>query len=191
MENDGRELTESPEDSTKSAIPPQAKVRPLWKDLLSLVIKAAMVVLFIYVVFTYVFGVTEGNGMMAPSIKAGDLVLYYRLDKEFSAGDVLVYADGDKKAEEYRVVAVEGDTVDIKDGVLSINGYAQQESYLDTNEKTEAWEDGTRFPITVGKGQVFVLSDSRNEAKDSRIFGCIDIESIKGKVVVVIRRRNI
>ena len=163
---------------------------PLWKDLLGLIIKAAVVAGFIYVVFTFVFGLTEGDGMMAPSIKAGDLILYYRLDKACVAGDVVVYQADGGDVSEYRVIAQAGDTVDIKDGSLVINGYPQNESYL-YGVTTDAWDEGISFPVTVGQDEVFLLCDNRTEGVDSRIFGSVKTVELMGKAVTVIRRRSI
>ena len=75
-----------------------------------------------------------------------------------------------------------------KDGLL-INGAVQisQDIYSDTTQ----FKDGTDFPLTVGQGQVFVLGDNRTVASDSRIYGCLNINDIKGKAIAVIRTRGI
>jgi signal peptidase I len=88
-----------------------------------------------------------------------------------------------------RVVATAGDSVDIVEAGLVVNGALQQEPEI--LNKTERYQDGVDFPLTVPEGQIFVLSDSRNGANDSRIFGCVRIEDTFGKVMTVIRRRSI
>ena len=62
-----------------------------------------------------------------------------------------------------------------------------QDIYFDTTQ----FKDGVDFPITVGEGQVFILGDNRPQASDSRTFGCIDLNDVKGKVIAVIRTRGI
>jgi len=163
--------------------------RPLWKDLAALIVKAGAAVLFVWLMFTFVYGITKGDGMMAPSFRAGDLVFYYRLEKDLAEGDVVVY-EREQEESEYRIVAKEGDTVDVKNGSLTVNGYARDETYL-YGAETVAWENGIHFPVTVGEGEVFLLADDRAEAVDSRIFGCVDRKEIKGKVILVLRRRSI
>ena len=87
-----------------------------------------------------------------------------------------------------RVVAVAGDTVDITADGLMINGAIVQEPHA-AGETTQ-FAEGVTFPLTVPQGQVFVLGDNREHATDSRIFGCIDIADIDGRVMGLFRRRN-
>mgnify|MGYP000764851995 FL=1 len=114
--------------------------------------------------------------------------MYYRLDKRFVSGDVAVFEDNGRNTTG-RVVAVAGDTVDITKDGLKINGADQvsQDIYFDTTQ----FKDGVDFPVTVGSGQVFILGDNRPQASDSRIYGCIDIKDVKGKVIAIIRSRGI
>ncbi len=125
---------------------------------------------------------------MHPAIKDGDLVVYYRLDKMFYAGDVAV-VQYKGRTSTGRVIAVEGDTVDItKEGVL-VNGalLLSEDVYYDTTQ----FENGVDFPLTVENGQVFLLGDNRPAATDSRIYGCVNVSDVKGKVIAVIRTRGI
>jgi signal peptidase I len=50
---------------------------------------------------------------------------------------------------------------------------------------------GEELPLTVEEGPYFILGDNRREAKDSRIYGQIDKKRIKGRVIGVLRRRQI
>ena len=88
-----------------------------------------------------------------------------------------------------RVVAVAGDTVDITKDGLKINGAEQisQDIYFDTTQ----FKSGVDFPLTVKEGQVFILGDNRPKASASRIYGCIDLKDIRGKVIAIIRNRGI
>jgi signal peptidase I len=126
---------------------------------------------------------------MAPAIKDGDLVLFYRYTNTgYVPQDVIALEyNGSKQAR--RVVATAGDTVDIKEGCLVINGAMQQEAGI--YQTTERYQDGVDFPLTVPEGQVFVLGDSRTGAADSRMYGCVEIKDTLGKVMTVIRRRSI
>ncbi|NLN15071.1 MAG: signal peptidase I [Tissierellia bacterium] len=79
-----------------------------------------------------------------------------------------------------RVVAVEGDLVDIRDGNLYINGELQEEDYI--KGLTPA-KYNLEYPLEVPQGKVFVLGDNRENSLDSRDFGLVDIHQLKGRVV--------
>lgn len=159
------------------------------QDIVQLLLKISIIILAVFLIFTFLYGIVRINDVsMKPAIKDGDLVMYYRLDKRFISGDVAVFED-DGKATTGRVVAVAGDTVDITKNGLKINGAEQisQDIYFDTTQ----FKNGVDFPITVGEGQVFLLGDNRPQASDSRIYGCINIKDVRGKVIAVIRSRGI
>jgi len=164
---------------------PQSSV---WKDLGSLAVKIAVIALVFVLVFTFLYGFQRNTDPdMSPMVKDGDLVLYYRLDKTYTVGDLLLL-DFKGKREIRRVVAAAGDIVDITDSGLVVNGSVQQEP--DIYEKTQRYAAGVAFPLTVGKNQVFVLGDARENATDSRIYGPVNIRDTLGKVITVIRRRS-
>lgn len=161
----------------------------LMREVWLLLIKIVAIALAVVLIFTFMFGIyRSAEPSMVPAIKDGDLVIYYRLDKMYSSSDVLVTEyEGEKFA--LRVIATEGDKVDIREEGLYINGSLQLERSI--YETTHRYIEGVDFPLTVGKGQVFVLGDSRENSTDSRIFGPVDIASTHGKVMTVIRIRSI
>lgn len=79
-----------------------------------------------------------------------------------------------------RVIATEGDTINIEDGNLYVNSKLQEEDY--TKGSTPA-KNSIDYPLEVPEGKVFVLGDNREYSLDSRDFGLINTEGIKGKVV--------
>ena len=169
----------------------RAPERPsLLKDLLNLVTKISFVILVFVLLFTFIFGISRyQDPAMAPAIKDGDLVVYHRYTKAgYQPRDPIVLEVGGQ-TQVRRVVAVEGDMVDINEDGLLINGALQQEREI--YEKTERYVEGVDFPLVVPVGEVFVLGDSRVGSQDSRIYGCVKIEDTKGKVMTVIRRRGI
>ena len=160
--------------------------KTLLKEMMRVMLKAIIIVGVAYFMFTKIYVFHKSSGMMAPSIKAGDIVMGFTLDKKVKARDVVIYVN-DEGENEYRVIAVEGDEIDIRDNTLYINGHAQAEDYV-YNQETSAWSDGVRFPLTVGKDEVFLLADKREEARDSRVFGCVKIDDLKAKVVTIVRK---
>jgi len=167
-----------------------ASVTPVWKDLLFLFVKIAVIALVFVMLFTFLFGIIRyQEPSMAPAIKDGDLVIFYRYSQNgYLPQDAIVLSyDGQRQVR--RVVATAGDTVDITEYGLLVNGALQQEAeiYYDT----ERYLEGVDLPLTVPDGHVFVLGDKRAGAADSRIYGPVMIENTEGKVMTVIRRRGI
>lgn len=160
----------------------------LREDILFLLAKILVFALVLILMFKFVFGFVRVRDMsMKPAIMEGDLVLYYRMQKNFTAGDLLA-VEKNGKTEIRRVAAVAGDTVDINESGLIVNGNLQQESNIYT--KTQAYMEGITFPVTLTGDEVFVLGDKRDSAEDSRIYGPVSSSAAKGKVVAVFRRRN-
>lgn len=175
---------------TGTITPKIKKERPLWKDLLFFLAKVASIVLAFILMFTLVFGITRiQEPSMNPSIKDGDMVVFHRYKGSgYQPQDVIVLKINGQ-TQTRRVIAVAGDTVDITEDGLVVNGALQQEPGI--YNETERYADGVEFPLTVPEGQVFVLGDSRAGATDSRIYGTVRIKDTLGKVMTVIRRRNI
>lgn len=161
---------------------------PLWKDILYLFGKLAGILLCFILLSLFVFGLYRNRDAdMYPALKDGDLVVYYRLDKDYVASDCIVLTyDGRKQVR--RVVAVEGDTVDITEQGLVVNGLLQWENYV--YEETRRYAEGVNFPITLQEGEVFVLGDARAGATDSRIYGAVNVADTNGKVMFILRRRD-
>ena len=80
-----------------------------------------------------------------------------------------------------RVIALEGDKVEIKDGKVYINNELLPEKYLAEGVKTEA--TGVFNNFIVPKGYIFLMGDNRSGSMDCRNFGCIPVEKIESKVV--------
>ena len=157
--------------------------------ILGIVYEILVIVLLCLAAYALIFGLLRLNdASMSPSVKDGDLVAYYRLDKKYAVQDPIVVRQDDGLAVR-RVAAVAGDTVDFRDGMLVLNGIPQAESYA--FGKTEQFKIGPQFPLTVPQGQVFVLADAREKATDSRVYGCVPISKTYGTVVMVLRRRGI
>jgi signal peptidase I len=102
-----------------------------------------------------------------------------------SRGDIVVVTKPNSENEPLikRVIALEGQTVDIdfSKGIVYVDGEALDEPYVNT--PTNLRYD-VKFPITVPKGDLFVLGDNRNGSLDSRSsrIGFIDTRYVLGKV---------
>ena len=85
-----------------------------------------------------------------------------------------------KKSYIKRVIAVEGDHVEIRDGEVFVNNIQLQENYLKEDVVTES---DVFYDFIVPKGYFFCMGDNRQKSTDCRTFGCVPLEKIEGIVV--------
>lgn len=162
---------------------------PLVQDIQLLLLKIGILAALAAFLFLFVFGIARcTDASMFPAVKDGDLAVYYRTDKDYRQGDVVVL-EVDGKTQIRRVAAVAGDTVDVREDGLFINGALQQENNI--YEETQRYQEGIDFPVTLEEGEIFVLGDAREHSTDSRIYGPVKAEDTKGTVITLIRRRGI
>ncbi|PID56857.1 signal peptidase I [candidate division KSB3 bacterium] len=125
------------------------------------------------------------TGSMKPTIRIGDRLLGAKFSYWFSApsaGDIIVFeppedAHSDVPRFVKRVVAVGGETVEVKNGALYVNGVRRQEPYLASPPYYEL------MPVTVPKGHLFVLGDNRNNSRDGHVWGFLPERNVEAKIL--------
>lgn len=159
-------------------------------------LRLALFLLVLWVLFFQIVGIVIcPTADMHPRVDSGDMVLYYRLDRDVKAQDVIVLQKATPDNPEpqifvLRVVAVAGDVVEVTDSErLVINGNTMIEP--DIFYSTPRYEGFTEYPLTLEEGQCFVLADSRNGGMDSRYFGPVSVDEILGTVITIARRNNL
>jgi len=178
-----------PESRPPKPMPKRHPAPSAWRELRALAIKIGVIAGLALLLFSFVYGFYyNAEPGMSPSVTDGDLVIFYRLDKSYHAGDLTLLTFQGKR-QVRRVVATAGDTVDITEEGLVINGALQQEPGI--RQKTQRYAEGVTFPLTLGKNQVFVLGDAREDAADSRLYGPVEIKDTQGSVITLLRRRNL
>ena len=160
------------------------------RALRNFLVRLFLLIMVIGILFGVVFGLTPmANADMQPAVCAGDLMLYYRLDKNLNSDDVVVFQ---KEGIQYtgRIVAVPGDVVEITDeSDLMVNKSTVMEDNIFYT--TPAYDSEVEYPLALKEDQYFILCDNREGAKDSRSFGVVDTSEIKGKVITIVRRSGI
>ena len=154
----------------------------------SLLLRLVVLAVVLYLLLTQVFLITQVSGNdMFPAVKAGDLVLAYRLQPVYAKNDVVVYrAEG--KSRVGRIVGREGDVIMLDgSGNLLVNGTNQSGEILYPTYPGE----GYAYPYVVPEQSFFILSDYRTRCEDSRDFGAVPAPKIAGKVITILRRRGI
>jgi signal peptidase I len=129
------------------------------------------------------------TGSMRPTILEGDRLLGTKFHYWFqrpAAGEIVVFrpptsarehVSPDVKRLVKRIVAVEGDIVEIDDGRVMVNGAELEEPYI------AAPPEYRMPPVEVPKGHVFVLGDNRNQSLDSHSWGFVPDSELIAHVV--------
>jgi signal peptidase I len=123
----------------------------------------------------------------------GDYVLVDRLShlwSPYARGQVVVFqapvSSGLKEPLIKRTIGVGGDTVEVREGQVFVNGVALDEPYLFRdaagNKEPTAARDPQRW--VVPEGEIFVLGDHREVSEDSRVFGPLSVSSVIGRGVI-------
>ena len=126
----------------------------------------------------YVYG-----SCMEPNLKTGERVLAVRFAYMLGGpkrGDVVIFKYPCDPSKNYvkRVVGLPGDTVEIRDGEVFVNGSAQPEPY----KRLQA--HGSYGPETVRAGNLFVLGDNRDQSNDSRYWGELPMANVQARAVM-------
>lgn len=124
-------------------------------------------------------GVVGGKGM-EPALVEGDFFQYEQRD-EVRVGDIVVFEvtqDGVQRMFIKRVVALGGQTVEVADGVVLVDGAPLDESGYETAPPAY-----TVPPTEVPAGHVYVLGDNRADSIDSHDFGPVALDAVHGVVV--------
>lgn len=142
-------------------------------------------IILAFLIKTFILDTTKVIGIsMEPTLTENDRLFSNRIVLKFKEpeyGDVVVIKAPDSKEDQYikRVIGVSGDEVKIIDGKVYINGEELIEKYIDEDSYTDIYGEDSWI---VAEGQVFLLGDNREKyaSKDSRTFGCIPVEDVKG-----------
>ena len=130
------------------------------RALRNFLVRLFLLITVIGILFGVVFGLTPmANADMQPAVCAGDLMLYYRLDKNLKSDDVVVFQ---KEGIQYtgRIVAVPGDVVEITDeSELMVNKNTVMEDNIFYT--TPAYDSEVEYPLALKEDQYFILCDNR------------------------------
>ena len=118
---------------------------------------------------------------MAPGIQDGDRILiepWSYLLHEAERGDVVVLRYPLDPTVDYikRIIGVPGDRVTLADGHVWVNGELLSEPYVGDIDRT------SYLSLVVEEGRYFVLGDNRPRSSDSREFGLVPADHIRGRV---------
>jgi signal peptidase I len=140
------------------------------------------------------------SGSMLPTLQVGDYVLVSPLSyglrlpgigwltrwADPATGDVVVFAGPHGEIQDYvkRVAAVAGELVEVRDGELIVDGAPRHFPGVTETRRSGSQlpaPTGNFGPIPVPAGKLFMLGDSRDRSIDSRVWGFVDVNDVRGK----------
>lgn len=168
------------------------------------IIIALVLALFIRTFIVQAYKIPSGS--MIPTLLVGDYLLVNKLsfgirnpivdDFLYRWGlphrqEIVVFTYPQDKKLDFikRVVGLPGDTVEIINKTVFVNGKPLKEPYVQFTDKTiypkEISPRDNFGPVKVPEGYVFVLGDNRDQSYDSRFWGFVPIHSLKGKALII------
>ncbi|MFR8088397.1 MAG: signal peptidase I [Lachnospirales bacterium] len=186
---------DSAKTQTTGSEVPVSSVRRTWNIVKGVLVWSKEIIIALVLVWLLLTFVAQNSTVygssMAPTLENGEMILMNKFIYRFTEpqrGDIIVFTYDDPiQGEEYlikRVIGLPGDTIEIMDGMVYINGTAYDESkYLEMS--TEISGD-ISYPFLVPEDSYFVMGDNRANSKDSRFseVGAVSKDQIVGKASI-------
>lgn len=168
------------------------------------IVIAILIAFFIRTFIVQAFKIPSGS--MKPTLLIGDHILvnkfiygvkipFIRKDmisiSEPKRGDVIVFIYPEDRSKDFikRVIGVGGDTIEIRNKKIFLNGLPFQDThgvYVDDFIIPGTIQPRDNFgPMTVPKGAVFAMGDNRDQSYDSRFWGVVDLKDVLGKAFIM------
>lgn len=178
--------------------------KSLVKEYAETIIIAILIALFIRTFIVQAFKIPSGS--MKETLLVGDHILVnkfiYGVKIPFlrktivpvndpQRGDIVVFIYPMDRSKDFikRVIAVGGDTIEIRDKRIYINGEPYQDGhgcYQDNLIIPRSIQPRDNFgPVTVPEGSLFVMGDNRDQSLDSRFWGFVELKDVLGKAFII------
>ena len=205
MHRERATMKAKPEPATKPEKPPEKSHRTIFQEYSEAFVVAIILAILIRALLVQAFKIPSGS--MEPTLLIGDHILVnklvYGIRIPFTSarwpifsdprrGDVIVFVYPEDRTKDFikRVVAVGGDTVEIRNKKVFINGkelidkhaHFRDARVLPPSEKNPRDNYG---PVKVPEGHLFVMGDNRDYSADSRFWGFVPSEDVKGEAFLI------
>lgn len=124
------------------------------------------------------------SNSMYPTIKVNDYMFFRLSNNNIQRGDIVSFTNPYDESEIYvkRVIGLPGDSLEIINGIVYINTLPLDEEYIYT-EDLKYYHNESEVPVNIPINSYFVIGDNRYNSIDSRDFGVIKKETVKGKLL--------
>ncbi len=184
--------------------------RSVFREYFELIVETAVFVFFVMTFLVQAFQIPTGS--MESTLLVGDFLLVNKLAyidsvlpiektilsrRDIQRFDIVVFKYPKEPNKDFvkRVIALEGEVIEIKDKQVYIDGKPIQEEYKFHNDSQVFTKDGyyhyddvirdNMDPLTVPPGHCFVMGDNRDNSQDSRYWGSLPLNLIKGRPWVI------
>ncbi len=185
------------------------KKKSVWRENIEAIVIAFLIAIVIRTFAIQAFKIPSGS--MLSTLQIGDHILVnkvllgtpvdipftninlFRMPgiREPKRGDIVVFKYPEDPTRDFikRVIGIGGDIIEEKDKEVFVNGQKLIEPYVQHVEsaiKPSTMDKRDNFgPVTVPMGKIFVMGDNRDQSYDSRFWGFVDVDQIKGKAVII------
>lgn len=184
--------------------------KTVFREYFELIVETAVFVFFVMTFVVQAFQIPTGS--MEPTLLVGDFLLVNKFaynesvfpiekavlpSRDLQRFDIVVFKYPRELSKDFvkRIVALEGETIEIKDKQVYVNGSPIPEEYKVHNDSQVYSKAGyyqydevirDNFgPLTVPPGHCFVMGDNRDNSQDSRYWGCLPLHLIKGRPWII------
>jgi len=181
--------------------------KPRWRQNAESIGLALLIALAVRSSVVQAFWVPSGS--MLPTIQIGDHIFVNKMaysvrlpligtelleTGSLHRGDVVVFVSPIERSTDLikRVIAIPGDTVEVKDKKVLVNGEVVPDSHAHFSDSTISpnTHRDNMPPLQVPEGKFFVMGDNRDRSYDSRFWGLANISDIKGKATFIYWSRD-
>jgi len=181
-----------------------SRIGAIVREYAEAIIIAILIALFIRTFIVQAFKIPSGS--MKPTLLVGDHILVNKFTYgvkipflrktlipvgEPARGDIVVFIYPEDRSKDFikRVIAVGGDTVQIRNKQIYVNGSIYRDNfgvYVDDRIIPGSMQPRDNFgPVKVPPGQLFVMGDNRDQSYDSRFWGFVDLKDVMGKAFII------
>lgn len=184
--------------------------KTVFREYFELIVETAVFVFFVMTFVVQAFQIPTGS--MEPTLLVGDFLLVNKFaytesvlpfeksvlpSRDLQRFDIVVFKYPRELSKDFvkRVIALEGETVEIKDKQVYINDSPIPEAYKVHSDSQVYSKEGYYHydevirdnfdPLTVPPGHCFVMGDNRDNSQDSRYWGCLPLHLVKGRPWVI------